>query len=190
MVFSYFQVIPIALKEIYAILIDMDKTAIAKVQEKLALVRSQISATKTRLIELEAEATRLAITVDVLQQLGGHNVKRSAADAESAGGIEMLAGLLSGAFSSSAGGAIAGLFKRTTRQLILEQFLTGEALTRIQVVERVKAIDGDVNEQTIATTLSKMTAEAILEKAEGNAYRLKVVPGAENTGDTDDLLKT
>jgi hypothetical protein len=168
----------------------MDKMiSIAKVQERLALVRSQINAAKARLIELETEANRLAITVDVLQQLGEGKVALSDAT-ETAGTGGILAGLLSGEFSSSAGGAIASLFKRTTRQLVLEQFLSGRGLTRIEVVELVKAIDSEVNEQTIATTLSKMTAEGILEKVEGNAYRLKVNPGAENTGDTGDLLKT
>ncbi|MDB5781872.1 hypothetical protein [Caballeronia mineralivorans] len=180
-----------------------EEIAITKVRQKLMLIQDQLDIAKRRVLALEGEAKKLMTTLEVLENLGEETISGIAVyddgrttNTATARDYVTLAELINAAGDGRTTGQVLGsrmlgsLLNPTTRQLIVAQFVRGESLTKIQVVERVKAKDSNVNEGTVATTLSKLTAEGILEKAEGNAYRLKVVPGAENTGDTDDLLKT
>lgn len=66
--------------------------------------------------------------------------------------------------------------------------MAGESLTRIQVIDRIKATGELPNEGTVASTLSKLTAEEVLER-DGSAYRLKATaPNADDTGSGHDLV--
>jgi hypothetical protein len=180
-----------------------EELAITKVRQKLALIQKDIAMAKKRLIDLEAEAKKLMTTLEVLENLGestipsiavyGDGTPSTASDMDYARMSVLMMGERAGRTAGQVLGThvLASLLNPTTRQLIVAEFAWGESLTKNEVVERVKKKDFDVNEGTVATTLSKLTAEGILEKAEGNSYRLKkAAPGAENTGDTNDLLKT
>jgi hypothetical protein len=156
-----------------------EEFAISKVKQRLELIQGEITQAKARLSRLEVEAKKLMTTIEVLENLGEDTIAFDSAPTIVTSQWVTLSDLMN----------VGGVLKPTTRQLIVAQFMKGEHLTKNEVVARIKAADPEVNEGTVATTLSKLTADGILEKAEGNAYRLKVAPGAENTGDTNDLLK-
>lgn len=169
-----------------------EQIAITKVRQRLTLIQQDINVAKKRLLDLEAEAKKLMTTLEVLENLGEDSMSASDLGTTSQSGVTRLSDLLRLATGEgrSAGNILGSLLNPTTRQLIVAEFISGVSLSKNEVVERVKAKDANVNEGTVATTLSKLTAEGVLEKAEGNAYRLKVSPDAGSTGGIDDLLKT
>ncbi|MHA6837752.1 hypothetical protein [Ralstonia pseudosolanacearum] len=168
-----------------------EKSALTKVQESLDAVLAELSIAKARVLELENQERRLTVTLEVLQSLETetqrvreqHPLAEFQPIRESSGHVGETPGTFHGTWN-----AFAAMLRKTTRQLILEQFMAGEALTRIQVIERIKATGGQPNEQTVASTLSKLTADGVLER-DGNAYRLKVAaPSADDTGSGLDLV--
>lgn len=166
-----------------------DKTALIKVQESLESVRAELSVAKARVLELENQERRLTVTLEVLQSLGAtiQEVREQHRTLEFGRVASVLSDEVPGA-GRSAWSVLSMVLRKTTRQLILEQFMAGEALTRIQVIDRIKATGEQPNEQTVASTLSKLTADGVLEK-DGSAYRLKVAaPSADDTGSGHDLV--
>lgn len=166
-----------------------DKTALIKVQESLESVQAELSVAKARVLELENQERRLTVTLEVLQSLGAaiQDVREQHPTLESG----RVASVLSDEVPSvgrNVWSVLSVMLRKTTRQLILEQFMAGEALTRIQVIDRIKATGEQPNEQTVASTLSKLTADGVLER-DGNAYRLKATaPSADDTGSGHDLV--
>ncbi|CAN7410919.1 hypothetical protein [Caballeronia sp. LjRoot31] len=166
-----------------------EELAITKVRQKLGLIQDEITRAKARLDRLEAEAKKLTTTLEVLENLGEDTVAVTF-DGVSTTLPAPWVKLRDLAFMKGVVGVghVAELLNPSTRQLIVAEFVAGEHLTKNEVVERVKAKDPGVNEGTVATTLSKLTSEGILEKAEGNAYRLKVAtPSADDTESGHDL---
>jgi len=170
-------------------------SATNKVQERLEQIQAALLAAKGRILELEAQERRLQIALEVMQSLGDDS-----ALFPSSGRVTKLSDLLelgstspddSYASATRKLASLAGLLRKNTRQLVIEQFVMGEALTRLHVIERIKATGEQVNDQTVASTLSKLTAEGILERVEGpsgSGYQLKVAaPSAEDTESGDDL---
>ena len=168
-----------------------EKSALTKVQESLDAVLAELSVAKARVLELENQERRLTVTLEVLQSLQaevqGVSEQHSLAEFQPGRVASGLLGEVPGV-GRSAYFSLSAMLRKTTRQLILEQFMAGEALTRIQVIERIKATGEQTNAQTVASTLSKLTAEEVLER-DGNAYRLKVAaPSADDTGSGLDLV--
>ena len=168
-------------------------TATTKVQERLEQIQSALLAAKGRILELEAQERRLQIALEIMQSLGNDSALFPSSDVPAMKLSELLAlssepsGLFGLGNANRYATTLASLLRKTTRQLVIEQFVAGEVLTRLEVSERIKATGEQVNEQTVASTLSKLTNEGILEK-EGSAYRLKVAaPSAEDTESGHDL---
>jgi len=161
-----------------------EQITITKVRDKLAMIQAEINVAKRRLLDLEAAAKKLTTTLEVLENLDQDAVPTLSTTAwVKSIPLSTLTDFptLSAGTSFSPSVIVKSLFSPTTRQLIVAEFVQGESLTTNEVAERVSLADSTVNRGTVATTLSKLTAEGILERVEGNAYRLKADPRGPNT---------
>ncbi|BCL97642.1 hypothetical protein MAFF211491_20940 [Ralstonia solanacearum] len=173
-----------------------EKSALTKVQESLDAVLAELSVAKARVLELENQERRLTVTLEVLQSLNATTqepphaavVHGGAAGTTHTGDGNSAVILRERPDLDRFSAWTTVMLRKSTRRLILEQFMAGEALTRIQVIGRIKATGELPNEGTVASTLSKLTADGVLER-DGSAYRLKVAaPNADDTGSGHDLV--
>jgi hypothetical protein len=182
-----------------------NSSAIAQIQESLGQVQARITREKHILFDLEGQERRLIVALEVLQGLSdplkglpdaGETAPSTITNTGLMGDVTVpitgvhAAGSV-GNLNVAAGAAMSPMrpliLKKTTRHLVLEQFMLGDTLPRVEVLRRIGVTGENVNEQTVASTLSKLTAEGKLERV-GNGYRMKeAAPSAEDTESGDDL---
>lgn len=192
--------------------------AIAKLKERIEAVRNSLDLHKQNISKLESEEMRLSIALGVMQQIaadigeeaGGYTEPSEPWPDPLGTSLSNLSTSLS-SFSTSLSALatkpgeslrVPFVFKLrppplretmmppSTKYLIKALFDTDKPLTRVDVIAAIKERKPDLNEGTVATTLSKLVGEGFLMR-DGNQYRRKDdIAGAGNTNDVEDLLTT
>ncbi|WP_438394825.1 hypothetical protein [Caballeronia sp. DA-9] len=181
--------------------------AIASLTAKLEIIRQQIDRHRQSILDLDAEAQRLAIALGVMQQLEASEGSTPTEDEfgkerdalknysshltlSAAGSSDLNAENFKVPFVTSIRSSETdlALMPPSTKHLIKSLFMSGESLSRFDVAVAVKKRKVDANAGTVATTLSKLVREGFLIR-EKNLYKRKDgIASGDDTGDADDLL--